>query len=67
MIPVRCISCGKVVSAYFDEYQKRTAEGEDPKKVLDDLGVTKYCCRRMLIAHVEVWKKNLDYFLSSGP
>ncbi|ADZ09063.1 RNA polymerase, N/8 Kd subunit [Methanobacterium lacus] len=55
MIPVRCISCGKVVSAYFDEYQKRTAEGEDPKKVLDDLGVTKYCCRRMLIAHVEVW------------
>ena len=37
MIPVRCLSCGKVVSAYYEEYQKRTEEGEDPKKVLDDL------------------------------
>ena len=40
MIPVRCLSCGKVVSAYFEEYQKRTEEGEDPKKVLDDLGIS---------------------------
>lgn len=55
MIPVRCISCGKVVSAYVDEYQQRVRDGEDPKEVLDDLGLNKYCCRRMLIAHVEVW------------
>jgi len=55
MIPIRCISCGKAVSAYFDEYNTRIAEGEDPKLVLDDLGVTRYCCRRMLIAHVETW------------
>lgn len=55
MIPVRCISCGKVVSAYFDEYTKRVEDGENPKEVLDDLGLSKYCCRRMLIAHVEAW------------
>lgn len=56
MIPVRCISCGKVISAYFEEYQKRTQDdGEDPKQVLDDLGITRYCCRRMFISHVEVW------------
>jgi DNA-directed RNA polymerase subunit N len=55
MIPVRCISCGKVVSAYFDEFQQRVDEGENPKEVLDDLGLDKYCCRRMLISHVEVW------------
>ena len=23
MIPIRCISCGKPVSAYFDEYNRR--------------------------------------------
>jgi DNA-directed RNA polymerase subunit N len=56
MIPIRCISCGKPVSAYFDEYQDRTAKGEDPKAVLDDLGITRYCCRRMLITHVETWE-----------
>lgn len=55
MIPVRCLSCGKVVSGYFEDYQKRTQEGENPKDVLDDLGINKYCCRRMFIAHVEVW------------
>jgi DNA-directed RNA polymerase subunit N len=55
MIPVRCLSCGKVISAYFEEYQKRTEGGEDPQKVLDDLGINKYCCRRMFISHVEVW------------
>jgi DNA-directed RNA polymerase subunit N len=55
MIPVRCLSCGKVVSGYFEEYQKRTQEGENPKEVLHDLGINKYCCRRMFISHVEVW------------
>ncbi|MDI6643608.1 MAG: DNA-directed RNA polymerase subunit N [Methanobacteriaceae archaeon] len=55
MIPIRCISCGKVVSAYYDEYQKRSEDGENPKEILDDLGITRYCCRRMIIAHVEAW------------
>lgn len=55
MIPLRCLTCGKVVSAYFDEYKKRLGEGENPKDILDDLGLTRYCCRRMLIGHVEVW------------
>ena len=55
MIPVRCLSCGKPVSAYFNEYQRRVADGEDPKDVLDDLGLKRYCCRRKLISHVETW------------
>ena len=31
MIPIRCLSCGKPVSAYFDEYNKRVAAGEKSK------------------------------------
>ena len=56
MIPIRCISCGKPVSAYFDEYQTRVAEGEDPGVILDEMGIKRYCCRRMLISHVETWE-----------
>ncbi|MCQ2964284.1 MAG: DNA-directed RNA polymerase subunit N [archaeon] len=56
MIPIRCISCGKPVSAYFDEYQNRLANGEESKAILDDMGITRYCCRRMLITHVETWE-----------
>ena len=60
MIPIRCLSCGKPVSAYFDEYNKRIAEGEKSKDILDDLGLTRYCCRRMLISHVETWEQILQ-------
>ena len=34
MIPIRCLSCGKPVSAYFDEYNKRLAAGEKSKDIL---------------------------------
>ncbi|MDR2966749.1 MAG: DNA-directed RNA polymerase subunit N [Methanobacteriaceae archaeon] len=56
MIPVRCISCGKPISAFFDEYQLRIAEKEDSKVILDEMGIKRYCCRRMLISHVETWE-----------
>jgi DNA-directed RNA polymerase subunit N len=54
MIPVRCFTCGKVVSTVWDEYKKRRDAGEDPGKVMDDLAVTRYCCRRMLLTHKEL-------------
>ncbi|WP_409199525.1 DNA-directed RNA polymerase subunit N [Methanobrevibacter sp. DSM 116169] len=56
MIPIRCVSCGKPVSAYFDEYNTRLADGEKSKDILDDMGFKRYCCRRMLISNVETWK-----------
>ncbi|MEM2203352.1 MAG: DNA-directed RNA polymerase subunit N [Sulfolobales archaeon] len=52
IIPVRCFTCGYPVSRHWEEFSRRIAAGEDPKKVLDDLGVKRYCCRRILLAHV---------------
>lgn len=54
MIPVRCFSCGKVISNYWVDYKKRVEAGENPAAVMDDLGITRYCCRRMLLSHVEL-------------
>ncbi len=54
IIPVRCFSCGKVVGDKWEGFKKRVDVGEDPAYVLDDLGVTRYCCRRMLLSHVEI-------------
>ncbi|MDO8725230.1 MAG: DNA-directed RNA polymerase subunit N [Methanosarcinales archaeon] len=53
MIPVRCFTCGKAISSVWDEYKKRS-QTEDPGKVLTDLGIDRYCCRRMLLSHVEL-------------
>jgi len=53
MIPVRCFTCGKVIASVWEEYKQRI-ELEDPGKVMDDLGISRYCCRRMLLTHVEL-------------
>ena len=52
-IPVRCKSCGRVVGQMWEEFTKRRDEGEDPKKILDDLGIISYCCRALFLTHVD--------------
>ena len=54
IIPVRCFTCGKVVASVYEEFKKRVEAGEDAKAVLDSLGVDRYCCRRMIISHVDL-------------
>ena len=55
MIPVRCFTCGKVVSEHYEEFQARAQVGEeDPQKVLDDVGVNRHCCRRMMVSHADL-------------
>ena len=65
IIPVRCFTCGKIISDVFENYKKRYDEykkvvdagekpKETPKQILDNLGVERYCCRRMLLTHVDL-------------
>jgi DNA-directed RNA polymerase subunit N len=72
IIPVRCFTCGKVISSLYDEYKKRyeayetaVAAGEKPKEtpkeILDALGVDRYCCRRMIISQVDLLKEAAPY------
>ena len=61
IIPIRCFTCGKVIADKWNEFKKRTSSGENPKKVLDNLGIDRYCCRRMLISHVELLDDLLKY------
>lgn len=54
MVPIRCFTCGAPIGDKYEEFLRRVKAGEDPGKVLDDLGVKRYCCRRMLLSHVEL-------------
>jgi len=38
----------------WEEYKERTAKGENPKKVLDELGLERYCCRAMFLGQVDL-------------
>jgi DNA-directed RNA polymerase subunit N len=53
MIPVRCYTCGRVISDIWEEYKERIKH-EERAEVLDKLGIKRYCCRRMLLTHAEL-------------
>jgi len=54
IIPIRCFSCGKPVGHLWEKYLEQINAGEDPKKVMDDLDIERYCCRALFMGHVDM-------------
>jgi DNA-directed RNA polymerase subunit N len=61
MIPIRCFTCGSLIADKWEPFIARVNAGEPPGKVLDELGVKKYCCRRMLLSHVDIINEIIHY------
>jgi len=72
IIPVRCFTCGKVIGNIYDQFRQRYEEykkavdagekpKETPKEILDDLGLERYCCRRMILSHVDLISEAAPY------
>lgn len=49
--PIRCFSCGAVIGHLYQKYLELLNAGKSPKESLDELGIERYCCRRMFITH----------------
>jgi len=62
-ISAESFTCGKLIGDKWEEFARRVRQGEDPKQVLDDLGVKRYCCRRMFLSHVDLIDEVLDFSL----
>lgn len=62
MVPVRCFSCGGVIGDKWEEFAKKVNRGESPKNALDELGITRYCCRRMILSNVDIIDEIIKYF-----
>ncbi|MFH0890019.1 MAG: DNA-directed RNA polymerase subunit N [Candidatus Aenigmatarchaeota archaeon] len=56
MIPIRCITCGKPLGHLWEQYSQRIKEGESAVKILDSLGLERYCCRALFMTHVDTIK-----------
>ncbi|MGC8562505.1 MAG: DNA-directed RNA polymerase subunit N [Thermoplasmata archaeon] len=71
IIPVRCFSCGRVIGSDYvrftnkvEEIRKsknREATSEEISAILDDLNVTRYCCRRMILSNAELLEEILPF------
>lgn len=62
LVPVRCFTCGSLIADKFEDYQNQLKAGEDPGKVLDSLGIKRYCCRRMLLTSVETIQQVVPFY-----
>jgi len=69
LIPVRCFTCNKVIGQKWNPYNDKVTEylssGDTEMnargKALDDVGLVRYCCRRMLLSHVNIIDQLLQY------
>ena len=62
LVPVRCFTCGRLIADKYEDYQNKIKAGEEPIKVLDELGMDRYCCRRMLLTSVETIQQVIPFY-----
>ena len=61
IIPVRCFSCNKEISSKYEKYLELLSRVVSPADALDQLGLTRICCRRMYLGHVDIGDQLLQF------
>jgi DNA-directed RNA polymerase subunit N len=61
IVPVRCFTCGKVIGDSYEDFVQRVELGENPGEILDSLGLERFCCRKMIIAHADLIEDVIHY------
>ncbi|CCW70935.1 unnamed protein product [Phytomonas sp. Hart1] len=61
IIPVRCYSCGKVIGHIYEQYQALLDEDYTEAEALNKLNLERYCCRRMILSHIDLADDLIPY------
>lgn len=61
IIPVRCYSCGKVVGNLYEPYKSLLNQDYTEEEALDALHLPRYCCRRMILSHIDLIDDLIPY------
>ena len=61
IIPVRCFTCGKVLADRYQAYMDLVRSGHPEDRALDAVDLKRWCCRRMLLTHVDFSDQLLKY------
>lgn len=56
LCPVRCYTCNQLLANKCFEYQTRIKKDNNKGKVLDDIGLKRYCCRSIMMSYIEIHK-----------
>ena len=60
IIPIRCFSCNKPLAHLWEDFKERTKK-DDTKRVLDELGLERYCCRAMFLGHIDLIEEIAEF------
>jgi DNA-directed RNA polymerase subunit N (RpoN/RPB10) len=61
MLPPRCFTCNNFIGHKWNEFMDRKDNSGVYGDLLTSLNLTRICCRRMLLTHVEVIDDILQY------
>jgi DNA-directed RNA polymerase subunit N len=71
IIPVRCFSCGRVIATDYIKFREevetikksenRNPTSEEINNIFDELGVKRYCCRRMIVSHIDLIDEVINF------
>lgn len=54
IIPIRCFTCGKLIGDKWEPFERMRKEGKNINEIYKELGITRFCCKRMLVSHVNL-------------
>ena len=60
IIPIKCFTCCKVIGHLWEKYLE-LIKTKTKNDALNDLNITRICCRRMILTHVEICDILLKY------
>ena len=67
IIPIKCLSCGKVIAnlwkTYTDVKEKYASSTQEKlsEELLKAIKLKRICCKRMLLSHVEIIDELIKY------
>ena len=66
IVPVRCYTCGKILGNKWETYVT-LAQTEGRKSALDKLGLTRWCCRSVMMTHRDLIDEILEHNARGKP
>lgn len=65
--PIRCFTCGKVLGNKFEKYNELKKKGKKVSEILHILGITRICCRQVMMCSIDLTEKINKYSNNPNP
>ncbi len=66
IIPIRCFTCNNLIADKWDNpdetgYLNYLKKGHSKKEAMDKVGLHRYCCRTMILSHIDLINTLIKY------